>query len=335
MIKLGLMKFENYSDSSDALFSLIQQIKLGYQEIQTPTKRGRKPDFSTLSFLLLAVVAVVTKTYSDSELHRLLLKDRQLLRVLEFPRVPHRTWILRCLKSLLPRAEEQVSLLGRQILAEVEIPQEASQVSATDGRMYQSIGPKWHKKDRQKGQIPLGLRNVDRESSWSKSGYRGWVQGYRLTLQTLVFPAPVPLFAVWRDNSLSEASILLEELKSGHFQVTEVNLGDTRLGDLELPRKYQEKGGYLLTPAEFSKKRKSWKNDLYEYRRETIELLFQRIIQAFDLKTCQVKGKAKNGTFVITSVWVYQILWLNNYRNKKPLADVKEQIENARLRLKL
>jgi hypothetical protein len=107
------------------------------------------------------------------------------------------------------------------------------------------------------------------------------------------------------------------------------------LGDLELPQKYKEKGGYLLTPNEFDKNRRTWKNDLYEYRRESIELLFQRLIQAFDLKTCQVKGKAKNGVLVIASVRVYQILFLNNYRNKNLLADVKEQIENARFRLKL
>jgi len=54
------MCFENYSDSSDALFSLIQEVKLGYQMTEEPPKRGRKPDFSDLSFLLLAVVAVET-----------------------------------------------------------------------------------------------------------------------------------------------------------------------------------------------------------------------------------------------------------------------------------
>jgi len=335
MIKLGLMSIENCSDSSDALFSLIEELRLDYREPEKPPRRGRRADFSELSFLLLAVVAVVTRTYSDSELHRLLEKDPQLLAVLGFPRVPHRTWILRRLKSLLACAEDQVALFGKQILAEVEIPAEASEISATDGRMYQAIGPKWHARDRQKQQIPVGLRRVDTESSWSCSAYRGWVQGYRLVLQSLVFPCPVPLFAVWRENSVSEAALLLEELAAGRFQITEVNLGDTRIGDLELPQKYREKGGYLLTPSAFNKKRRTWKNELYEYRKETIELLFQRIIQAFDLKTCQVKGKAKNGVFVIASVWVYQILFLNNYRNKKPLADVKEQIENARFRLKL
>jgi hypothetical protein len=44
---------------------------------------------------------------------------------------------------------------------------------------------------------------------------------------------------------------------------------------------------------------------------------------------------AKNGVFILASVWAYQICWLNNYRKKKNPADVKEQIENARFRLKL
>jgi len=84
MIKLGLMCIENYSDSSDALFSLIEAVRLCYRETEKPTRRGRRPVFSELSFLLLAVVAVVTKTYSDSELHRLLQKDSRLPGVFRF-----------------------------------------------------------------------------------------------------------------------------------------------------------------------------------------------------------------------------------------------------------
>lgn len=67
----------------------------------------------------------------------------------------------------------------------------------------------------------------------------------------------------------------------------------------------------------------------------TIELLFQRIIQAFDVKKCPVKGKGKNGAFILASIWTYQICWLNNFKAKKNPADVKEHIENARLRIKL
>ena len=151
------MNFENSSDSSDALFSLIEEIKLGYQPPEEVLRRGRKPDFSPLSFLLLAVVAVVTKTFSDSELRRFLEKDRELRARLGFSRTPHRTQIMRRLKSLVPTAEEQVSWFGKQILREVPISEANSEVSATDGRMYQALGPLWHKKHRQAGLIPTGL----------------------------------------------------------------------------------------------------------------------------------------------------------------------------------
>jgi hypothetical protein len=328
MIKLGLMCIENCSDSPDALLSLIELVKLRYQEPpEVVPKRGKPPDFSALSFLLLAVVAVVTKTFSDSELHRFLVKDARLRSALEFPRVPHRTQIMRRLKSLFPAAEQQISLFGAEILAQVE----NSAVSAVDGRMYQALGPKWHKKDRQQELVPSGLRNVDRESSWSKSDYRGWIQGYRLVLQTLVFPAPVPLFAVWRN----EAKIVLEELAAKRLQVTPVLLGDETFGKANFVSAYTQTGGYVLTPKQLPPQNRTWKNDLYGYRKETIELLFQRIIQAFELKTCQVKGKGKNGTFILASVWAYQICWLNNYKTRKNPADVKEQIENARLRIRL
>jgi hypothetical protein len=92
----------------------------------------------------------------------------------------------------VPEAEQQIALLGQQIVEEVQPEDERSELSAIDGRMYKAQGPKWHKSDRQKDLLPVGLRNVDTASKWSKSGYRGWVQGYRLVLQGLAFPAACP-----------------------------------------------------------------------------------------------------------------------------------------------
>jgi hypothetical protein len=85
------MQTKLVSDSPDALLSLIEAVKLCYHPPpEISIGRGRKPDFSDLSFLLLAVVAVATKTFSDSELHRLLERDTELRTALEFSRVPHR-----------------------------------------------------------------------------------------------------------------------------------------------------------------------------------------------------------------------------------------------------
>lgn len=67
---------QHTSTDSDALLSLIQQVKEHYQEPPpAPVKRGHQRDFSALSFLLLAVVAITTRTFRDSELHNLVEKD--------------------------------------------------------------------------------------------------------------------------------------------------------------------------------------------------------------------------------------------------------------------
>lgn len=318
----------------DALLSLVQRVKENYQEPPlSPPKRGKKRDFSALSFLLLAVVAVTTRSFRDSELRKLLEKDQKLRQAMGFERVPHRTSIGRRLSSLVPEAEQQIALLGKCIVTEVKPEADQPEVSAIDGRMYQALGPKWHKRDREKDLVPIGLRNVDTESKWSKSGYRGWVQGYRLVLQGLVFPQPVPIFAAWRPNNENEAKVAIEELEAGHLEVTDVLLGDEAFGGGLFPYLYEEAGGWVLTSKQLPEERRSWKHDLFAYRKQTIELLFQRIIQSAELKECRVKGEGRNGAFVLISVWLYQVCFLADYRGGKPLAHIKDHLDCARWRI--
>src|SRR5215813_839121 len=319
---------------SDALLRLAARVKENYRPPSPlPPKRGKTRDFSALSFLLLAVVAVTLRTFRDNELRKPLEKDGQLRRAMGFERVPHRTSIGRRLSSLVPEAEQQIACLGERILAEIKPEAEQPQVSAIDGRMYKAQGPKWHKRDRQKSLVPVDLRNVDTESKWSKSGYRGWVQGYTLVAQGLAFPEPVPIFAAWRPNNENEANIAIEALLAGDLKVTDVLLGDETFGGGLFPYLYEEAGGWVLSPKQLPQERRSWKDDLYDYRKETIELLFQRIIQALGLRECQVKGEGRNGAFVLASVWLYQICYLTNYREGKPLACIKDHLDCARWRI--
>ena len=320
-------------DSPDALLKIVEQMKEYYVEPPPIRQRGRPRTFSGRAFWLLAVVAVVLRTFKPPELRTLLAKDAGLCQRLGFSRVPHRRTIERRLDATLPEAEAQVQALGRQILGEVEPGPAAPQASAIDGRMYQAQGPRWHKRDRDHGQVPVGLRNVDTESAWSKSGYRGWVQGYRLVLQGLVFPAPVPLFARWCLNSVGENTVLEEALAADHFPITELLLGDSTFGGADLVATYAQHAGWLLTPQQLPVNPESWQHDLYAYRRETIELLFQRIMQTCDLKVCPAKGLARSGTFVIACVWLYQALFLDNSRHHRPLTQIKEVIDEARWRI--
>ena len=290
--------------SPDALLKIVEQVKEYYVPPPAKRHRGRPRTFSGLAFLLLAVVGVVLRTFKPQELATLLTKDPRLRQALGFSRVPHRRTLARRLDATLPEAEAQVYALGQQILAEVTPGPDEPQASAIDGRMYQAQGPLWHKRDRDQERIPPGLRNVDTESAWSKSGYRGWVQGYHLILQGLVFPAPVPLFARWCPNTVGESTVLEVALAADHFPVTALLLGDSLFGGAALGARYAQHGGWLLPPQQLPTNPDAWQRDLFAYRRETIELLFQRLIQACDLKACPTKGLARTGTFVIPSVWL-------------------------------
>jgi hypothetical protein len=319
--------------SPDALLRIIEHVKEYYVEPPSPRRRGRPRTFSGRAFLLLAVVAVVLRTFKPQELRALLTKDTNLRQALGLVRVPHRRTIERRLGATLPEAEAEVQALGQQILAEVEPGPDHPQASAIDGRMYEAQGPLWHAPDREQGRVPPTLRNVDTESAWSKSGYRGWVQGYRLVLQGLVFPAPVPLFAHWCPNSVGESTVLEQALTAEQLPVTELLLGDSTFGGADLVATYAQHGGWLLTPQQLPANPDSWKHALYAYRRETIELLFQRIIQACDLKACPTKGLARTGSLIIASVWLYQVLFLDNYQHHRPITHIKEIIDEARWRI--
>jgi hypothetical protein len=326
----------NQTPTPDCLLRLIQQAHEHYKQLPARGKpaRGRPLFFDTKSFFLLAVCAVILRCFKAAELERLLLRDNLLRATLGFERVPHRKTIARRLARLLPDAERQIKELGCQILA-ASTDDETAVVSAIDGRMYAAAGALWHKQDRERERIPAGLRNVDTESRWFKSGYRGWIQGYRLVLQGLVFPQPVPLFATWTMNDTGEATAVKAALEENRLPVTSVLLGDETFGGKPLTTAYRHAGGFLLTPKQLSKKRRSWKDNLFSYRKETIELLFQRILQAADLKACPSKGLCGNGAFVLASVWLYQLIFWCNYRQGKVAADVKEQIELARWRIQL
>lgn len=324
---------QHSSHASDHLLLLVQQVRSHYTEPPLESKPGRPRTYTGLSFLLLAVVAVTLRTFKGLELRRLLEKDTRLRHELGFVRVSHRRTIERRLSALQPEAEAQVAALGQQIIEEVE-PQDGLPVAASiDGRMYEAQGPRWHQKQRKAGIVPLGLRNVDRESAWSKSGYRGWVQGFRLVLQSLVWPVPIPLFATWQPNNLGEGRIFAAALEKERVATAPILLGDESFGTPELVEAYAAGGGWLLTPKQLPSCYKTFKHDVYGWRKQTIELLFHRVMQAFDLRSCPTKSLRRNGAFIISSVWAYQVICWSNYQQGKPIAEVKETIDLARWRI--
>jgi len=64
---------------------------------------------------------------------------------------------------------------------------------AIDSTVLQANGGVWHKKDREKGEVPH--KSIDTEAHWTKSGWHGWVYGWKLHVVSAVAAVWIPLAA--------------------------------------------------------------------------------------------------------------------------------------------
>ena len=115
---------------------------------------------------------------------------------------------------------------------------------ALDSTALQAKGGVWHKKDRQRGVVPH--TSIDTEAGRTKSGWHGWVYGWKLHLAISVAGVWLPLSAYLTpanvaDNQIAEA--LIEELPDEARFV----LGDTHYDAENVREKYERTGRFLVT----------------------------------------------------------------------------------------
>jgi hypothetical protein len=77
-------------------------------------------------------------------------------------------------------------------------------VISADKMMNKAKGPVWHKKHKEKGFIPKGLRGLDQQETWCKSNADGWVYGHG-SFSLTSHQHPVLGCFVRMKNSASEA----------------------------------------------------------------------------------------------------------------------------------
>jgi hypothetical protein len=146
-------------------------------ERQCPrTGPGRPPDFADWVMAVLIMAAVLKKKKSKSAQYRFLQEhDGEFMDWLGLEAFPGRTTYFDRYHGAHRLFEVAIRLQGEKAVSEgIARPQTV----AADKSLVTARGPLWHKKDRAAGQIPKGLRGVDRDSTWSYSEHHGWVQGY-------------------------------------------------------------------------------------------------------------------------------------------------------------
>jgi hypothetical protein len=107
--------------------------------------------------------------------------EMQALRALltEGGRYPaRRTWERR-LKDLPASLPAQIGCLGRHLVARIQPWATGDgRAAAIDSSLLRARGGVWHKKDREQNRVPH--TSIDTEAHWTKSGWHGWVYGWKL-----------------------------------------------------------------------------------------------------------------------------------------------------------
>jgi hypothetical protein len=166
-----------------------------------PAKRGRGrpvtyPDRLFLKALVLMIVRHLHKVHELlAVLGQPTAEMRQVRALLVLPdgRFPTcRTWERR-LAALPATLPAQIACLGRHLVALLDPWATCGRAGAIDSTVLRAKGGVWHKKDREAGIVPP--TSIDTEAHWTKSGWHGWVYGWKLHLATTVAGVWLPLAA--------------------------------------------------------------------------------------------------------------------------------------------
>src|SRR5712692_6483381 len=163
-----------------------------------PTKRGRPPVYPDRLFLKALVIMIVRQLPRVHSLLAVLAEptsEMQRLRAMltEDGRYPTRRTFERRLKAIPATLPAQIGCLG-DYLVEMIVPwPDGSAAAAIDSTVMRAQGGVWHKKDREQGIVPH--TSIDTEAHWTKSGWHGWVYGWKLHLVTTVAAVGIPLAA--------------------------------------------------------------------------------------------------------------------------------------------
>ena len=87
----------------------------------------------------------------------------------------------------------QIGCFGRYLVALIQPWAKCGRAGAIDSTVLRANGGVWHKKDREKGEVPH--TSIDTEAHWTKSGWHGWVNGWKLHVVSVVAAVWIPLAA--------------------------------------------------------------------------------------------------------------------------------------------
>lgn len=313
--------FVDYVEKLRHLFAQYQDTSAGFSH------RGHPYTYSQIGMILFFVMMTVRKIFRFKTQRRWLTQPPELLPVFGFATLPDRTTLSRRYKALYPALQQFLAFLR----AWADDLDEAFQGDDLfeDKSLFKAQGPVWHRKDRQAGIIPPGLRNLDTEATWGRSGYHGWVYGYGL--HATVTAGGLPHLVTVETGSVSESTVIDQKAEAIQAQAPTSVTGDNAYCKLARIRRWAKTGvalmppGYRLgstnPPAAAYKRFLRWpeKQALLTRRGTTIEPVFDLVSKVLGLETDQKQLPIKGlrnvrtcltlGTFIVQFAMIINSIW--------------------------
>ena len=160
-----------------------------------PRGRGRPPVYSDRLILQGLVIMIVKRLETVALLVEVLnapteeLATVRALRAVN-GRLPHRRTWERRLARVPATLPGQIGWLGRALVDLTGAWAQHGRAVALDGTLLRAPGGVWHAKQRAANWRPIVTLDV--EADWGKSGWHGWVYGWKLHLASIVADCFIP-----------------------------------------------------------------------------------------------------------------------------------------------
>ncbi len=211
--------------------------------------RGAPRFYPDRLFLKALVIMIVRHLHTVHELLAVLEQptpEMQTLRALltHDGRFPTRRTFERRLAALPETLPAQIGCLGRHLVALVQPWLTYGRAVALDSTVLRARGGVWHKRDREQEVVPH--TSIDTEAHWTKSGWHGWVYGWKLHLVSVVAGVWIPLAADLTPANIDAAEVGLVLLREVPPEARFV-LGDRHYNTPALREQCDQDGRILVT----------------------------------------------------------------------------------------
>lgn len=308
-------------------YSLLVMLVLLVDRIPMPSPperrgKGRPKFYSDRLFLKALVIMIIRHLHKVNELLTVLAQPtpemeqlRDLLR--EEGRYPsRRTWERR-LKAIPETLPAQIGCLGRYLVWLIRPWSFCGRGAAIDSTTLRAMGGVWHKKDREEGIVPH--TSIDTEAHWTKSGWHGWVYGWKLHLVSVVASVWIPLAAELTPANVADSDMaesLIRELPPDtrfllgdrHYNAPNVRKACDLFGISLVTTKY---GSYPHTGEGVEIRR-----IFHKLRSLAIENFNEHFKGIFGSHgQVPTRGLTNTKRFVLGAIFVYQIALLYRFQN--------------------